>query len=92
MTNHVRGSGRTTAQMRDAKRGSLYVVPNNAFIVYAQALAKHIGREDLVFTSPDALKHYRGRVFNGAVIDHAASLSAEQDQQFNYILIASRSI
>ena len=76
-----RGSGRTTGQMRAAARGSLYVMPDRGFIGYAQSLAAYIDRLDLIFTSPDELAGFRGKVLNGVAVDHAANLTPEQERQ-----------
>lgn len=44
-------AGQTTTQMLRAPRGSLYLWPAMGSISYAQHLAQHLGRGDLVIVS-----------------------------------------
>lgn len=68
----TRGSGRTTAQMLAVPQGAYFVWPVGASIGYAQALARHLGRGDLVVVSAqDGPERLRGLNVQ-LVMDHAA--------------------
>lgn len=77
----MRGDGSTTRQMKDAPKGAHFVWVNS-LIDYPKALAKKIGREDLVIVSPSFLSdnRWRGLRFSGLVIDHAAPLDHRQNE------------
>jgi hypothetical protein len=64
----LRGTGRTTRQMLDAPKGALYVWCNK-HLDYPRALARHLGRADLVVVSPS----YERRGYSSAlvILDHA---------------------
>lgn len=71
-----RQSGRTTRQMREAPAGAIFLW-GNKHKDYARALARHLGRGDLVIVGPAALAD-GGRYLITAnadlVVDHAAWL------------------
>lgn len=66
----MRGSGRTTRQMRDAPTGAIYIWCNQHFI-YPKNLAREIGRSDLKIISPGQAETYIRGVRRPIVIDHA---------------------
>lgn len=74
-----RGSGRTTAAMKAAPKGAVYVWVNH-HLDYPKYLARKLDREDLVIVGPDWLtdRKWRGRVFPGIIKDHAAELTSKQ--------------
>lgn len=83
----LRGTGRTTRQINDAPQGAYYVWISSA-IHYPRALARHLGRDDLMFVSPDWLEradNYRGRRGLKVVVDHACWLSPGAREGFHYI-------
>lgn len=66
-----RGSGRTTAQMRGAPYGAIYVVPGGSGISYFRALATFLERQDLSIVGKDWLMaERRGPGLRPVVIDH----------------------
>lgn len=66
-----RGSGRTTAQMKGAPYGAIYVVPGGAGISYFRALATFLERQDLSIVGRDWLMaERRGGRKHPVVIDH----------------------
>ena len=77
----TRGEGTTSAQMRDAPVGGVYIWCNGR-LDYPRALAAHLGRGDLHIVDPDALRwggeRLRGRRCTGYTLDHAADINAEQ--------------
>lgn len=74
-----RGSGRTTADMQAAPRGSVYIWVNN-HPEYPRDLARKLGREDLVIVGPDWLTDLRwvGREFPAVIKDHATAFTLKQ--------------
>lgn len=71
-----RGTGRTTAQMRAAPQGALFIWCNE-HTDYPKRLARQLGRTDLVIEPASVLDsgNYRrllGRKFSDIVLDHAA--------------------
>jgi hypothetical protein len=80
-----RGTGETTRQMQNAPKGSVFVWCNS-YLEYPVRLAISIGRDDLLVKSPGWLeKSGRGSEFRNIVVDHAASLSAEQSASLLYL-------
>jgi len=80
MNNDNRGLGRTTAQMINAPRNAIFIWCNN-LTVYAEKLAKKLGRDDLkIYPSYILDDHgfWLGRIFAGLVIDHATELREKQ--------------
>lgn len=77
-----RGNGFTTAQMKRAPQGALYIWPVHGSISYAKDLARRLGREDLEIVSPSVLdqrgERLRGRRLSGIVLDHACEPSPEE--------------
>lgn len=78
-----RQTGRTSAQMTDAKPGSVFVVGNVPFVQYAKDLAKKLGRTDLRIVPVEQLATLSGQEKLGPgmlVIDHACQpTDREQD-------------
>ena len=72
-----RQTGRTTQQIADAPRGAVFVWCNSA-IEYPRALAKKLGRDDVVVRPMSWLapQNTDGHTFAAVVIDHAAILDA----------------
>jgi hypothetical protein len=72
-------TGRTTKQMLEAPRRAFYVWYSSAK-AYPNALAKHLGREDLTIVAP-AFFGYKGRgrgLKVNIVVDHACVLTVSQ--------------
>lgn len=73
----LRGSGRTTSQIKRAPRGALIITHTRGHIHYARHIARSIGRHDVQFVSLDTAKERgwqrtRGLFGTDAVIlDHA---------------------
>ena len=82
MDDSQRGNGFTTAQMRRAPQGALYIWPVHSSIGYARDLARELGRDDLVIFPPSVLEHrgelLRGCIFSGLVLDHACEPDADE--------------
>lgn len=68
----TRGTGQTTAQMKAAPRGALYVWCNH-HLAYPHLLAQKIGRGDLQIVTPEWIfqRNWRGCDFSGKIVDHA---------------------
>ena len=84
LEEHERGSGRTTDQMKNAPKGSIFIWCN-CHIDYPKKLAKELGRDDLVIIGLDSLNdngYFAGRYFTHVAIDHAAALTPEQIETF----------
>lgn len=66
-----RGSGQTTRKMQSAPYGAIYIWCNSG-LEYPRALARHIGRQDLIIRSPAYFENfgYRGLRIP-VVLDHA---------------------
>lgn len=67
----VRGTGRTSLQMKSAPKEALFIAIDCA---YARPLAHHLGRPDLIFrpiTTLDRVDNWRGYRFAALVLDHA---------------------
>ncbi len=71
--------GTTSQQMRDAPRGAHYVWISKA-LAYPRALAKHLGREDLIIVSPNFFAYKaRGHGLRvKIIIDHGCVLPVTQ--------------
>jgi hypothetical protein len=77
-----RGTGRTTAQMKAAPEGAVFIWCNS-HLHYPRALAQDLGRRDLLIRSPewlegDGLRSFREEI----VLDHAVSLTRRQYDGF----------
>jgi len=71
-----RGTGRTTAQIRSAPHGAIFVCCHSAAKDYTRRLAKDLGRDDLTIVEPSWLDHgWMGKVISGLVVDHACQLN-----------------
>lgn len=77
-----RGNGFTTAQIKRAPLGALYIWPTHASIGYAKDLARKLGRADLEIVSPSVLDYrgqrLHGRRLSGIVLDHACEPTEEE--------------
>lgn len=73
-----RQTGRTTRQMQAAPQGAVFVWCNSR-VEYPIALAKELGREDLVVQPMSWLepRNVMGRTLSGLVLDHAAPLLSD---------------
>ena len=83
MKDPLRGTSRTTDQMKDAKQGATFVVPNVPFVQYARELARQHGRQDLRIVPLEQLATLRGqdKLAPGMlVIDHACQ-PTEREQE-----------
>jgi hypothetical protein len=70
MNYKKRGSGRTTKQMHEAPKNSVFVWAN-ADLHYPKKLAEKLGRTDLKIVGPNwLLNGWRGVQLSGLVIDH----------------------
>jgi hypothetical protein len=81
-----RQTGQTTQQMNNAPLGAVFVWCNSR-THYPQALAKTLGREDLVVRPLSWLerRNVMGRTFPGVVVDHAAPCDTEAYEALNYL-------
>lgn len=73
----LRGTGRTTKQMKAAPQGAVFVWCNN-HLDYPRRLAEKLGRGDLQIVGPMWLEyagHWLGSTFTDIIVDHAAQLS-----------------
>jgi len=80
-----RNTGRTSAQMKAAPEGSVFVWCNHD-LHYPRELAMFVGRTDLKVVPLGWLENGagRGRNFTGITVDYAAQLSvAAQDNLIN---------
>lgn len=75
----LRGSGRTTRQMREASEGAIFIWVNGD-LFYPKRLAKHLDRTDIKVIRPSELllENHHGSQVSGVVLDHAANLTAGQ--------------
>jgi hypothetical protein len=83
MIDPDRGTGRTSAQMRNAPRDAVFVWSNER-LDYPRAIARvhEVNREDLQIVAPSWLERgWLGRRLTGIVIDHDLRLSEKQWRQ-----------
>ena len=83
-----RGSGRTTAQMKEAPRDSVFIGYGN--IAYYQRLAAFLQRNDLRIHGPQSLENYHqfaGRR-NTIVVDHSMDEFATERQRDTLRMLA----
>lgn len=73
----LRGSGRTTAQMRRAPANAVFIWCN-VHLDYPRRLAKRLGRDDLTVVSPSWLLNDSWGISREVVLDHATVLSPAQ--------------
>lgn len=76
MTNEIRGSGRTTAQMRNAPRNAIYVWCNEK-LHYPAKLLGEVDRTDITVVSPEMVAKTMIDTRRPIVVDHYAYLSSE---------------
>lgn len=76
-TVQLRGSGRTTKQMREAPHGALFIWCNDS-LDWPRRHAREQYRPDLTIAGPSALvsvtgaaQAIRGRVFSAVILDHS---------------------
>jgi hypothetical protein len=81
-----RGTGITTRQIRGAPREAVFVWCNGD-VRYPQALAKTLGRSDLVVRPLSWLQpgNVMGRTFTGVVVDHAAEIGDNERETLDYL-------
>jgi uncharacterized protein Usg len=79
LSEEVRGTGLTTAQMHHAPHESVFVWVNYNF-AYPRALAKYLRREDLKIVSPGWLDTPVSSRYYSIVVDHGAHLNSRQHQ------------
>lgn len=74
-----RGTGRTTEQLVNAPRDSVFVWVNGR-MDYIVRLARHLSRGDIKVVAPSWLTgdRWRGLELKGVVVDHALRLNPEQ--------------
>lgn len=72
-----RQSGRTTRQMLAAPAAAAFIWPNNK-LDYPRQLSRHLQREDLNVFPPEDVLRIGDKRATDIVVDHAASLTAEQ--------------
>jgi hypothetical protein len=73
----VRGTGRTTAQLRDAPKGAMYVVLDHRFD-YVINLAHKLGRSDIIFNRANNIDLLRGYTQSDIIVDHEVTLTPLQ--------------
>lgn len=86
----LRGTGRTTNQMREAPVGAVYVVPGKAAPNYFQDLAKRLGRFDLMIVPTSQIDdrfRWAGRKYTGVILDHAVKLTPAQEKVYNEMVV-----
>ena len=64
-------TGKTTKQMLDAKLHAIYVIPSYGMQMYAEKLAKHLGREDLTIVHQSKL--------SGEILGKSATIIFDHD-------------
>lgn len=79
--------GSTTQQMNEASQGALYIWPND-LLDYPKALARHLGREDLVIVAPYYLDHFESwaKRWPEVIVDHGATLNLKRTEALTKIL------
>lgn len=75
-----RQKSRTSAQMLAAPKGALFIWCNGN-LAYPRALAKHLGRSDLIVKAPAFFAITGGVRFPALVVDHAAVLTDYQSDR-----------
>lgn len=77
--DYNRGNGETTRQMQALPAGGLLIWCND-LLDYPRRLAHKIGRSDIRIESQLFLDsdRWRGTVFSGVAVDHAASLTWDE--------------
>lgn len=86
MSHKNRGTGRTTQQMHAAPLGAVFVWCNG-HVSYPQALAKKLGRTDLVVRPLSWLEplNVMGRDLQGVTLDHAAQPNGAALEALRYL-------
>lgn len=77
MTVGIRGSGRTTKQIKDAPKDSFYVWCNQ-YLRYPKELCTLLGRDDITVISQGQLKYKLRGTRNFVVLDHDTRLNSDQ--------------
>jgi len=82
----IRGSGRTSQQIKDAPQRAVFVWPVCGSLQYAKDLARHLGREDLKIVSLYWLepRHWHACELSGIVLDHASSERMNEREWYWY--------
>jgi hypothetical protein len=85
-----RGTGRTTQQMKEAPPSAVFVWCNGA-ISYPQALAKSLGRDDLVIRPRSWLRliNVIGRPRFRVVVDHATHFDHDAREALDYLRVST---
>ena len=80
--------GKTTKQLIDAPRNSIYVWVNGK-LDYPRRLARQLGRYDIKIVSPSIFENKQLRATNKPIVlDHAVNLTFEQFHE--YFVYANR--
>ena len=88
----IRGSGRTTAQLKALPHGGVYVSCNWKCVSYDMRLAYSLGREDISIVSPDRItdNRWQGREFTAIDVDHAFPSTSRQTDLFYELLARAK--
>lgn len=70
--------GRTTRQMMAAPRDAIFVWPVGRTRDYALDLAKHLGRDDLLITTPENMRRHFEASRRPVILDHGCRLTESQ--------------
>lgn len=73
----MRGTGRTSLQMRFAPKNAMFVWGFDDSMFYPRALSRHLGRPDLVIVTPRMIESLWAPGTE-CVVDHAAVLTVRQ--------------
>lgn len=82
----TRRTGKTTAEMKAAPIGAVYIVQSQKEVEYTRHLAHHLGRDDLHIVTPVWLSGYgwRGSTFSAVKVDHSCELNPEEHIYLQY--------
>ena len=86
----VRNSGTTTAQLKSAPLGSLFICMNYRHKIYVEKLCQYLNREDIavmtrtVLTS-DKVRRLRGTQFSSIIADHSVELEPHEIEGWDYL-------
>lgn len=84
----IRGSGRTTRQLRALPIGAVFVSCNEQCVHYNKRLARFLNRGDVIVVAPEWIvnQRWQGREYTGIEVDHAYAPRSRHTEVFYHYL------
>ena len=88
----IRGSGRTTRQLRALPIGAVFVSCNEQCVHYDKRLARFLNRGDIMVVAPNWIvkQRWQGQEFAAIEVDHAYAPRSRHTEMFYHYLLCAK--